>query len=162
MRELAKREAKRGAKREAKSAIFRLAVAMLVCCTALGGCATMSADECRNANWYEVGLKDGAHGKAVERLAQHREACADVKIKPDERPYLQGRQVGLRSYCTHDNAVREGLAGNYYEGVCEGPASAVFLRNYQAARAVHDARSRISSLDSSASSKEAELRNDKT
>jgi hypothetical protein len=128
----------------------------------LNACATMSADECRTANWYEVGVRDGQAGRAAERLQEHREACAEVKVVPDEARYAQGRSVGLRTYCTPENAVHAGLAGETYEGVCGGGVAVVFARNYQAAYAVYTAKRVITGLDSEVSGKEREIRDDKT
>ena len=41
----------------------------------LGGCASLDKAECVNADWYTIGLEDGARGREVERLeALSREA----------------------------------------------------------------------------------------
>jgi hypothetical protein len=134
----------------------------LLCTLALAACATMTADECRQANWYDVGLRDGRDGRAAGRLQEHREACAEAQVKPDEARYAQGRQQGLRDYCLPDNAVTAGLAGSSYEGVCPGGSDGLFARNHRAAHAVYEAKRSIADLDSEVSRKEAELRNDKT
>ena len=47
-------------------------------CAMLAGCATMSPEECLQANWEEVGYNDGAAGYPVSRSAEHREACAET------------------------------------------------------------------------------------
>ena len=66
----------------------------------------------RKTDWYELGLKDGRAGHSAERLVQHREACAGVKVEPDELRYLQGRKVGINEYCEPENASRDGMAGH--------------------------------------------------
>jgi len=43
---------------------------------ALAACASMDRNQCVNADWYAVGLEDGARGRGVERLGEHRRACA--------------------------------------------------------------------------------------
>lgn len=35
------------------------------------GCATLDKDECRTADWYAIGLEDGARGRAIERLGSN-------------------------------------------------------------------------------------------
>ena len=68
---------------------MRFAFAMAIGAAVLGGCATIPEDQCAKTDWYELGLKDGRAGYTAERVVQHREACAGVKIEPDELLYLQ-------------------------------------------------------------------------
>ncbi len=124
----------------------------------LGGCATIPEDQCGKVDWYELGIMDGRAGYAADRLERHREACAGVKIVPDEQRYGQGRRVGLADYCRPENAVREGLAGHAYRDVCNDP----FKRIYQAAYDVHSLKSRIDSNLDEVSRKEYELREKKS
>jgi len=35
----------------------------------LAGCASLSKNQCLNADWYAVGLEDGAVGRPLERLS---------------------------------------------------------------------------------------------
>ena len=39
---------------------------------ALSGCATMSPEECLQANWEEVGYNDAVEGYPVSRDSEHR------------------------------------------------------------------------------------------
>ncbi len=122
----------------------------------LGGCATIPADQCAKTDWYELGLKDGRAGYPVERLVEHRDACADVKVAPDELRYLQGRKVGVTEYCQPDNAFRDGLAGGSYAGLCD----ATFARNHAAAAQVAALRKDLEANRSAISWREAEIRGD--
>lgn len=124
---------------------------------ALGGCATIPADQCAKTDWYELGLKDGRAGYPVERLVEHRDACAGVKVAPDELRYLQGRKVGVTEYCQPDNAFRDGLAGGSYAGLCD----ATFARNHAAAAHVASLRKALETNRSAISWREAEIRGDK-
>jgi hypothetical protein len=141
--------------------LFRRSAALILIC-GLNACATLSPEQCRTANWYDLGVEDGRSGYSADRLARHREACAEVGVKPDEKRYMQGRQLGLKSYCTADNAVQEGLAGHRYEGSCSGNSGAAFKRLYDAAYAVYEARQKIERIDSNIASKEREIRDGKT
>ena len=125
----------------------------------LGGCATIPEEQCAKMDWYGLGVKDGLAGYvAMDRLARHREACAGVKIVPDEKRYLQGHKEGLTEYCRPENAVREGLAGRSYANVCDQR----FKSLYQAAYGVYSLKRRIDSNLDRVSRKEAELREEKT
>jgi len=124
----------------------------------LAGCATIPEDQCAKVDWYDLGVNDGLAGHSAERLLRHREACAGVRVVPDEKRYLQGRQVGLAEYCRPENAQREGLAGRPYADVCD----AAYKRIYQAAYAVASLKRRIQSNLDEVSRKETELRDQKT
>jgi hypothetical protein len=104
----------------------------------------MAAQACPIADWYAQGVADGRAGHASDRLVRHREACPDATAVPDERAWLEGRREGLAEYCQPRHAVDAGLAGRGYAGVCRDPR---YGRLYTAARRVHDARSRIVSIE---------------
>lgn len=136
---------------------MRFAFAM-ISAVLLGACATIPEDQCAKTDWYELGLKDGRAGHSAERLVQHREVCAGVKVEPDELRYLQGRKVGINEYCEPENAFRDGMAGHEYRGVCD----AAFARNHQAAYRVASLRKSIESNRGDVSWRESEIRSDKT
>ena len=46
----------------------------------LSGCATMSAEECATGDWHMIGFEDGSMGYTVDRLGQHRKACAKYGV----------------------------------------------------------------------------------
>ena len=54
----------------------------------VAGCATLDKDECRSADWYAIGLEDGARGRAIERLGDHRRACAKHNVAPNAERYV--------------------------------------------------------------------------
>lgn len=128
----------------------------------LAGCATLNEDECRTADWRDIGLQDGRAGYPAARLAEHHQACAKHGIKPDERLYAQGRQRGLSEYCVPTKAIDEGLAGRRYQGVCPPGVHRPFEELNAAAYAVYDTRREIASVDSQIDSLERELRQEKT
>jgi peptidoglycan hydrolase CwlO-like protein len=128
----------------------------------VAGCATLSEDECRRADWYQIGERDGANGHRADRYESHREACLEFKIRPDPERYLAGRDLGLRRYCVPDNAVREGLAGRTYQGVCPPSISNPFAELNRVAYAVYQARNEVENLSSKIDSLEYERRSEKT
>lgn len=123
----------------------------------LAGCASMSEDECRHADWYEQGLRDGQRGTSLSRIESHREACGKIGIAPDFSRYQAGHQTGIRSYCTPANGMRQGREGHSYQRSCPAQLEPAFLERYQAGRRVYDAEQRVSQLNTEIRNKEREL-----
>jgi hypothetical protein len=113
----------------------------------LSGCETMSPDECRLANWNEVGLRDGLAGQALSVLDDRTKDCSKAGSRVDTNLYLAGRERGLQNYCRLENAAPLGLDGKGYAGVCPARIDHEFRRRHQAGYAVHDLRNRVSDLD---------------
>ena len=88
--------------------------ALLLLTAILAGCASLDRDECRNADWYAIGLEDGARGRALERLGDHRRACAKHNVAPNSERYLAGRNDGLKTFCTYERGYSESSAGRGY------------------------------------------------
>lgn len=124
----------------------------------LGGCASMSEDQCRNANWEEVGFQDGLRGRSAQRLVAYREDCGKIGVKPDEGRWRIGHLRAIPIYCSPDNAVRAGVEGWAYEGICPPEIEAGFLNRYRAGRTVYEARQHVSRIDSDIRSVDSELR----
>jgi len=121
----------------------RLAVLALaaIVTVAMAGCATttMREEKCAGADWYAIGVDDGRAGYPVERIAEHRKACARANVEPDELRYLQGRRAGMAQYCQPD---------------------ATFDRNHRAAYDVGTLRKEMEANRSAAAWREAEIRGD--
>ena len=142
-----------------KTSVWRLPLfAGLVVCALLNGCATMTANECKVANWSDVGLSDGLEGAALSRLDARVKDCAEAKVAVDSSRYLQGRDQGLLQFCQIEKAVPLGLKGGSYEGVCPVPIDAEFRRRFRLGRDVHDVRQSVRNLESSINGAEDRLR----
>ena len=113
----------------------------------LPGCATLSKDECRHGDWYEIGLRDGQTGQTSSRIVKHREACSEYNIEPNTLNYKAGREAGLKEYCQLRNAFRTGLDGHKYAGVCPPAIDAAFRRYNAAAYEVYRLRKEIESVE---------------
>lgn len=87
----------------------------------LAACATLTEEECRAGNWFDIGVEDGANGRVPGFLAAHAKACADLGITPDQTAWEKGRQAGLPRYCTPQRAYDVGRKGRDLSPVC--PAS---------------------------------------
>lgn len=115
---------------------------------ALGGCASLSESECADADWEQIGYRDGAGGASGQRIAAHAKACAEYGVTVDQDTWRAGYDRGIDSYCTPANAVREGLAGAMYSGVCPGETGVMFESYYRAGREVQEQRQRIEAIES--------------
>ena len=110
------------------------------------GCATMDKSECRNADWRIVGLEDGAAGRQLSYVGNHRRACAEYGVKPDLDAYRDGHAAGARQFCTPANGFRQGRAGRDYGDICPADLEAGFLAAYATGRQMHDLSSEIDRL----------------
>jgi hypothetical protein len=64
------------------------------CAVALAGCVTYSADDCRKADWYRIGDRDGVSG-SQSLVDQYRQMCSSHGVTVDEGRYLQGWRDGV-------------------------------------------------------------------
>lgn len=137
----------------ASRTVFRLVVLAL-----LSGCASLDKDECLHANWYAIGLEDGAAGRAIERLGEHRRSCAKHAVAPDTDRYLAGRSEGLKSFCTPARGYSLGRSGQAYRGVCPDDRAGAFLAAYQRGREIHDLQRQRGELEKEISRIKAALK----
>jgi hypothetical protein len=63
-------------------------------CLTLGACVTMDASECRSANWYDIGFRDGLSGMQRMDVA-YDEQCGKQGAKLDLVAYAKGWQEGV-------------------------------------------------------------------
>ena len=110
-------------------------------------CATLDKDECVNADWYAIGLEDGARGRSVERLGDHRRACAKHNVTPSAERYVAGRNEGLKSFCTYERGFSEGRAGHGYGAVCPQPLAQSFLAGHQRGRELYELNRRHAEVE---------------
>ncbi len=110
--------------------MLKIGLSLVLCATLLGGCETMSAPQCRVADWQRVGFQDGASGSLESRLADHAESCAQAGVVPDALAYRRGWDEGIVQFCTARVGWREGTLGHSgREAACRGQAGyAVFTR----------------------------------
>jgi hypothetical protein len=126
---------------------MKLAPALLSLALALAGCASLDKDECRNANWYAIGLEDGAQGRGIQRVGDHRRACAEHNVQPDVDRYTAGRNEGLKTFCTYDRGYRHGINGNSYSGACPEPMQQDFLAGYGRGKEIHSLDKRLDEVN---------------
>jgi hypothetical protein len=124
---------------------------------ALGcGCASLDKDDCVQGSWYAIGVEDGSRGRPVERLSEHRRACAKYSIAPDAERYLAGRAEGLKSFCTSERGFSEGRAGRVYNAACPEPHA--FLAGYNRGREMYDLHRQLDAVQAEIGRSKAALK----
>ena len=148
--------------------------ATAVALAAMQGCATLSEADCVSADWAVMGESDGQQGRPISELNRYRSQCSAFGVEPDSEAYLQGRELGLTVFCTHNNGYREGRSGAQGEPVCPAALEPPFRSGFDLGRAVFvslsqlqassnsiaSARNRIGELESEIAHREALLRSD--
>ncbi len=106
---------------------------------ALSGCASLSEDDCKTGDWEGIGVIDGRAGHTSDKLAEHAKACSQYGITPDVSAYMNGRNVGLQSYCTPVSGFEQAREGKTYHGVCTAASEEKFKVGYSLGRQLFDA-----------------------
>jgi len=117
----------------------------------------MSKSECVEADWYDIGYRDGFNGLPRAQLDRHREACSDHGIAPNREAYYRGRDVGLEAYCQPERAFELGQRGAGYNHVCPPGMEAEFLTQYQAGRRIYEFNQKVTRVEIRLKSIEQEI-----
>jgi hypothetical protein len=136
---------------------FSANIALTLVIFGLGGCASMSGDECATSDWSAVGFEDGSRGYATERFSNHRKACAKHGVTADFGAYQQGRTSGLVEFCQPSRGFNLGSSGGRYNGVCAANQEPQFLDAYRVGQQLYTLRSSVNNAGSQIYSKEHEL-----
>ena len=112
-----------------------------------GGCATLSEPECRNADWYMIGIEDGIKGSLPSHIGKHRKACSKYNVIPDINAYRGGHAEGIKQYCTESSGFSIGKKGKSYNGVCPSGLETDFVKGYRIGKQFHDLSSDIDRAD---------------
>lgn len=121
------------------------------------GCASMNEDECRVADWRAVGYEDGVSGRPASHIGERREACADYGLAPDFAAYRQGRNEGLREYCTPASGYRLGLNGRAFKAVCPSELQGDFREAYKSGHEIYRAAANVRTTKSRLQRRKREL-----
>ncbi len=132
-------------------------ISALLVSAALGGCASMSSEECANSDWVAVGFEDGSRGYSTDRFGNRRKACAKHGITADFQAYQSGRAEGLVEFCQPGRGFNLGVNGGHYNGVCDVALEEEFLDAYRVGHQLYGLRSNVSNANSQIYSREREL-----
>ena len=123
-------------------------LAPLALFAALSGCASLSESECLNANWEDVGIRDGAAGRPEEYLIEHSKACGKVAVVPDRGAYLHGREQGLERFCVPYRAYQIGeYGGSFDSGICRNFDQDRLISAYEQGREVNRLGGELNSIN---------------
>lgn len=123
----------------------------------LGGCATMSGDECTTGDWHAIGFEDGTRGFSSDRFGDRRKACAKHGITPDFQAYQSGRGEGLVEFCQPARGFNLGTNGGQYRGVCSSHNEGRFLDAYNSGYHLYNLRANVDSANYKINSNKQEL-----
>ena len=132
---------------------------LIIIAVSLQGCSTLSRDECQTMDWYTIGYQDGLQGRVSRPVADHHKACAKRDAAVQIARYSQGRDDGLKQFCSPDNGFRLGSKGANYNGVCLAGAEQEFLPAYEQGKENYDTEMQIRRLGEILQVNTSELRN---
>jgi len=125
----------------------------------LGGCASMSEEECAAGDWYAMGFEDGVRGYSSDRFAGVRKVCAQHGIKPDFKDYRAGRTEGLQEFCQPQQGFNYGVDGGRYAGVCPAHLETGFIDAYRSGARLYGLRSNVDAANQQIYAREQALDN---
>ncbi len=88
---------------------------LLTACATTGG---IKPEQCTSADWQGIGYQDGLLGHNANFIYNHAKRCAKAGVTPNQVLWEQGRQNGLKRYCTPLRAYQLGREGINYNNVC--------------------------------------------
>jgi hypothetical protein len=77
-----------------------------------------ATESCQEADWYEIGRRDGANGLPMSLENKYPGFCEDSDVNANRALYENGRNAGLIEYCQPANAFELGRTGQFYFNVC--------------------------------------------
>ena len=115
----------------------------------LSGCASMSEEQCRGANWAALGQADARDGDMPQFGADRVTSCVEKGIPGNLAEWQRGWEMGRREVCTPGNAVTWAQrSSDYTPGFCPPDMEPVFLSVYTPARERYRFEKRIRDLQS--------------
>jgi hypothetical protein len=124
----------------------------------LEGCTSMSLKECQSANWEQLGFQSALEGQPINEAASgYSEKCTqehNVAVRLSD--FTKGYDLGLKTYCTTQNGLKEGKGLTDYKGICPKELETNFLTGFNTGQIV-GLKDEVQRLKSQVSSLESEL-----
>ncbi len=127
----------------------------------IGACASLTKDECRQANWFEIGQNDGTQGRTLAIFEDHVKSCKKASVVPDRREYEDGRNFGLARYCTPLSGFKAGRYSQTYQNVCPPESQGEFIRGYELGGQFGQVEKQLFDVNQDIDEIESNLRKDK-
>ncbi len=112
-------------------------ITWIILTAALIGCASLNKNQCLQANWYELGWRDGSLGKPRSLFQKHADACVKHNVRAEKTEYYRGRDDSLKNFCTYDNGFSQGRYGKSYNYICPPDLETSFLAGFREGRKVY-------------------------
>lgn len=80
----------------------------------LQGCVGLSAKQCRQTNWYTLGVAEGKSGVSSSAIQRYIEQCSEHGVSVDRLAYNKGHTEGLKAHCTVEVAQAKGRQGTHF------------------------------------------------
>ncbi len=77
----------------------------------LTACASITIDDCKNSNWYDLGYKTGLSDIQAKPISEFKKECPQYNITINEVTFREGFDKGLLQYCTESHFYFEGEMG---------------------------------------------------
>lgn len=119
----------------------------LLLVAALGGCATLTPEQCRQADWYELGARDALAGSAPGIIDSHARACDRAGVVPDAALWQAGYNETLPRFCVGAYGYRLGARDGTYHGQCPPELEREFLDGFRLGQDVHDLEGQIREVE---------------
>ena len=132
-------------------------IILLMLAGMFSACASLSKNECLQADWYQLGYRDGSRGAPRSLFQKHYDACLEHAVYADREVYFNGREQGLAVYCTYDSGFNQGRAGKRYQHVCPPELESGFMAGYRKGQEIYQYESQIASLENRLRSIESQI-----
>lgn len=95
-------------------------IALTACVLTLGltACTDLSKTTCAEGNWQAIGQQDGLRGRDALFVNRHIETCGELGFSVNQALWEEGRQQGLRVFCTPQSQYERGRAGKPFNEIC--------------------------------------------
>ncbi len=97
---------------------FQKCYLLLLAAVLLGGCSTLSKDQCLTGDWYDLGYQEGLTGRHYNKLSRHQKSCSKHGVQIDSGQYRTGYERGLEAFCDTFDHYQSGREGNPYKSQC--------------------------------------------
>lgn len=125
----------------------------------LTGCVSMNADDCKTADWAALGRDDALNGRSIDTAKLRADECRKFGYGINSTAYEEGRQSGLRDFCTPEGGAAFGSkGGDYTPGYCPAGMEPRFLYGYTPAHNRYQLQRKVENLRSEIDYREHEIR----
>jgi len=108
------------------------ALSFLLITLFLIACTSHNHSDCQEADWFELGRRDGATGKLPRfQNGDIPLLCTNSNKEEQKKLFHIGRNVGLVQFCRPENAFELGKEAKEYDNVCPEDSQMAFLDYYR-------------------------------